>query len=70
MADNYRLPEIQRLGHLLEHVGAVETARPLAEWLSGKPRRSVLLRPDGPRKFGKLDRRWRVVKNERIEADL
>ncbi len=70
IADNYRLPEVQRLGYLLDHVGAGEIAHPLARWLAGRPGRAVLLRPDGPRKSGKLDQRWRIVKNEEIEMDL
>ena len=65
-----RIPDAQRLGYLLDLVGARALADPLAEWLSGRPRRSIFLRPDGARDRSELNRRWRVYPNEDVEADL
>ncbi|HEY3414843.1 MAG TPA: type IV toxin-antitoxin system AbiEi family antitoxin [Armatimonadota bacterium] len=64
------LTHIQRLGHLLDAVGAEEVARPLATWVAEQRPRHVLLRPDASQPTGKDDPRWRVVVNETIELDL
>jgi predicted transcriptional regulator of viral defense system len=69
-AECARLPEVQRLGYLLDLVGAEELAEPLAGWLSNRRRRAVLLRPDGTHKTHKLNRRWHVIPNEKVEVDL
>jgi predicted transcriptional regulator of viral defense system len=69
LADTVRLPEVQRLGYLLDTVGKPELADPLADWLKQRPRRAVRLRPDGRRRTRKLDRRWHVLPNETIEVD-
>ena len=69
-AATVRLPDVQRLGFILDQIGAVSLADPLATWLSHHPHRKVLLRPRGPRKTVELDQRWKVLPNERIEVDL
>lgn len=64
-----RVPDIQRLGYLLDAVGEVDLALPLAAWLEQRRPRVVPLRTGGPTE-GNLDRRWRVLVNEDLEADL
>jgi hypothetical protein len=64
-----RLPDVQRLGYLLDAVGQCEVAAPLAEWLTTKQPRAVLLRPrEGT--DAEADPRWHVVPNAEIEADI
>jgi len=63
------LPSAQRLGYLLEHVGAVEVAAPLAEWTAAQRPRFVALRPGRPSRHAPKDTHWRVVVNERVEAE-
>ena len=43
------LPDVQRLGFLLDRIGAVSPADPSALWLSMQPHRKIILRPGGPR---------------------
>lgn len=64
-----RAPEVQRLGYLLDLVGMSRLADPLAVALRVRRHRSVLLVPGGENE-GSVDRRWRVVLNEPVEADL
>jgi len=61
---------VQRLGYLLELVGAAQCARRLAVWIDRRDPRRVLLRPGRPSKGAELDARWRVVVNETVEPDL
>jgi predicted transcriptional regulator of viral defense system len=64
-----RLPDIQRLGYLLDTIGQVELTTPLAEWLAVRQPRAVPLHPGGPAD-GKLDQRWHVLPNVELEADV
>lgn len=63
------LPAAQRLGYLLELVGAGEVAVGLAEWISAERARLVPLRADRSSRRGRRDPRWRVVVNEKVEAE-
>jgi predicted transcriptional regulator of viral defense system len=69
LAPSMRLPDVQRLGFLLESVGTSGRAEPLAAWLRGHCPRTVLLRPGGL-PSGDRDPRWRVLVNEKLEPDL
>lgn len=64
-----RLPDVQRLGYLLDAVGRSEIAAPLAQWLAKKQPRAVLLRP-GKGTEAEADSRWHVVPNAEVETDL
>jgi predicted transcriptional regulator of viral defense system len=64
-----KLADVQRLGYLLEAVGASDLAAPLAEWLTTRNPQVVLLRP-GELGQGDLDQRWRVQLNAELEIDL
>jgi predicted transcriptional regulator of viral defense system len=59
----------QRLGYLLERMGAVKVATKLAKWLDRRSPKTVLLAPD---KLGTeilRDARWRVIVNVELEPD-
>lgn len=64
-----RLPDVQRLGYLLDAVGQSEVAAPLAEWLATKQPRAVLLRP-GEGTDAEADPRWHVAPNVELEVDV
>ncbi|MHB0980007.1 MAG: type IV toxin-antitoxin system AbiEi family antitoxin domain-containing protein [Thermoleophilia bacterium] len=64
-----RAPEMQRLGYLLDLIGMSRPADPLAAALRVRRNRPVLLVPGGENE-GSVDRRWRVILNEPVEADL
>lgn len=61
---------LQRLGFLLEHVGAAHVAKPLARWLSTRHLRLAPLRPDRACEGVPIDPRWSLLVNEAVEADL
>ena len=64
-----RLPDVQRLGYLLEAIGQVNVASPLAKWLQARRPRTVSLRT-GQSANVDIDERWHVLPNETIEADF
>ena len=69
LAPSMRLPDVQRLGYVLESVGESELAEPLASWLRDRYPRTVLLQPGGP-DSGVRSSRWYVTVNEDLEPDL
>lgn len=60
----------QRLGYLLDHVGARSITSPLAKRIKELQPRPVLFRPGRPPTDGKADPRWRVIPNEAIEVEM
>lgn len=64
-----RLPDVQRLGYLLDVVGAQQKSMRLARWLDVHEPRPVLLRPGAERRATTVDP-WRVIPNEDLELDL
>jgi len=64
-----RIPDVQRLGYLLEAIGKHELAVPLAKWLLERKPRSVPLCPGESANVG-LNKRWHVLPNATLEADL
>ena len=69
LAPMVRLPDVQRLGYLLDAVGENRVADPLALWLVEQQPRAVLLCPDESVAVG-VDRRWHVRPNVKLEPDL
>ncbi len=66
-----RLPDVQRLGYLLEAVGEGGIAGPLARWLETRRPRAIPLRSGGPGEIEvEVDKRWHVLPNEELEVDL
>jgi predicted transcriptional regulator of viral defense system len=63
------LSNAQRLGYVLEHVGARDAATALAEWTAQQRPRFVPLRPGGLWRSAPKDARWRVFVNESVEAE-
>ena len=63
------LASAQRLGYLLELVGASKTVSKLAKWLDGHSPRPVLLRPDIVGTEITRNARWRVIVNDKVEPD-
>ena len=70
LAPSYAVPEVQRLGYLLEQLGEEELARPLADWLGTQRHRPVLLALGHGTSAALPGRRWRIVPNETVEVDL
>jgi predicted transcriptional regulator of viral defense system len=68
--DHSPLPWTQRLGYLLERVGATSLADALAEPVRSRAKEYVPLRPG--RSFARASRaaRWRLLVNEKVEVDL
>lgn len=64
-----RLPDVQRLGYLLEQLGEERLAGPLAGWLAARRTTIVPLRTDAAAAGVAPHRRWRVIPNEILEPD-
>lgn len=64
-----RLPDVQRLGYLLDAVGQGKVAAPLASWLASQGPRTVPLRP-GVGADAEPDLCWHVVPNVELEVDV
>jgi predicted transcriptional regulator of viral defense system len=60
----------QRLGHLLESLGADDRCGPLAAWVGEAAKRATPLEPSLPMDDAPRDERWRVAVNVAVEADL
>ena len=63
LAPSYLVPEVQRLGYLLDLLGEHDLAAHLAAWLETRRYRAILLAPGQPIGAAPLDPRWRVVSN-------
>jgi len=64
------LANLQRLGYLLDYIGAGDRASPLANWMNDRKPRAAPLKPGKPIKGCPVNRRWKVIVNEEIEVDL
>lgn len=60
----------QRLGYLLERVGAVEKAADLKAYVQAHARESTLLLPNAPHKKAKRDEDWKLYVNAHVEAEI
>ncbi len=65
-----RLPVSQRLGYILDVLHEERLAGPLAEWLAQRRTTVIPFRTDRSSRGAKVDARWRLVPNERLEPDL
>lgn len=63
-----KVPDVQRLGFLLDALREHDLADPLAEWLDGRNARAVSLSPGEPAEV-KIDDRWRIRPNVELEVD-
>ncbi len=69
VASLVRLPDVQRLGYLLDAIGEGDLARPVARWLESRRPRVILLRPGEPADVA-IDHRWHVRPNAELETDV
>jgi predicted transcriptional regulator of viral defense system len=67
---DFEMSVVQRLGYLLERVGAEAVTGGLAKLVTQAAPQPVPLRPDLSRKGHPLDARWRIVVNDEVESDL
>ncbi len=63
-----RVPDVQRLGYILDSIGEKRLGDSLAEWLKRKSVQSVKLCP-GEEPFGRINNRWKVRVSEFLEPD-
>jgi predicted transcriptional regulator of viral defense system len=66
----YETAVVQRLGYVLDRVGAESVTAGLAAIVAEKAPQAVPLRPDRPRRRCPVDARWRVAVNDEAESDL
>lgn len=64
------LPWAQRLGYLLERVGAGDKAQKLKRHVHLRAHDSALLQPKSPRGRASRDRDWKLFVNTEVEVDL
>ena len=60
----------QRLGYLLEVIGSKALAQPLKEWLQDKKPQYILLKPSKQRLVLSKDEDWKLIINDKVEADI
>jgi predicted transcriptional regulator of viral defense system len=65
-----QLSTVQRAGYLLSRFSRTSETGLLAQWLAKQKTRLVPLRPERNPKTCKIDTRWQVIVNEKIEPDL
>lgn len=63
------LPNAQRLGYILDHVGAKSVARPLLDWIDRHSPTWVPLRTGRRAQDSSEDRRWHVLVDRPLEVD-
>jgi predicted transcriptional regulator of viral defense system len=61
---------VQRLGFLLDIIVKGDKAEGIAGYIKNKLPVRVLLVPNKSRKGAKMDARWRVLINAKVEADI
>jgi predicted transcriptional regulator of viral defense system len=66
----YEMVVLQRLGYMLDLVGAEEVADGLATLVAEKSPQAAPLRPDRSRKGCHIDAKWRVAINAELSSDL
>jgi predicted transcriptional regulator of viral defense system len=64
------LPTVQRLGYLLDLVGAEAASAPLAALVEQRRPRAVPLRADQAAADATRDAKWNIFVNDEVEADL
>lgn len=64
------VPWAQRLGYLLEQVGAADKTGPLAEHVAIVVNETTTLVPIAPAQGAPYDKRWRLLANVQVEPDL
>ncbi len=70
LADLYAVSDVQRLGYLLERLGEKRLADPLSDRLKDRRYRPILLAPGQAKGDSPIDPRWRIIPNEKVEAEF
>ncbi|MFT4553736.1 MAG: putative transcriptional regulator of viral defense system [Chlamydiales bacterium] len=65
-----KIPNLQRLGYLLELLNEEKFAGALEERLKGCYPDKAMLEPRSPSRVGEYSKRWKLIINEEIESDL
>lgn len=68
-AQHYELTVVQRLGYILDEVGASALSDRLNKWLSERRPRLGKLRTDSPANDCKISQRWRLKINEKLDIE-
>lgn len=68
-AETAPVPWAQRLGYLLEHIGAAEKAAALKTYVESAARQSASLLPGASIKDARRDAVWKLLVNAEVEAD-
>jgi predicted transcriptional regulator of viral defense system len=63
-------PWSQRLGFLLDRVGAGEKAGPLKAWVRSRVRNYAVLQPEAAREGAALDAEWKLYVNAVVEPEV
>lgn len=69
-AETAPLPWAQRLGYLLEQVGAADRAGALRAYVQARAHDYAPLLPSGASELAERDVNWKLVINERVEAEV
>lgn len=69
-AESAPMPWAQRLGYLLDHVGADRNAAPLKAYVRARVRQSAPLLPAAPNHSYQRDKDWKLYVNADVEAEL
>jgi hypothetical protein len=64
------MPWAQRLGYLLERVHATDAAEPLRSYVRDRVHDYTPLLPSGSLEDATRDFNWKLVVNERVEAEV
>lgn len=70
IAANLSLRYAQRLGYLLDLLGYESLTKPLYHFIEHKHPRYIPLRPDSPIQNAEKNKKWHIIINEKIEADI
>ncbi|MDE2184864.1 MAG: type IV toxin-antitoxin system AbiEi family antitoxin [Alphaproteobacteria bacterium] len=69
-AETAPVPWAQRLGYLMEHIGAGEKTLPLKSYVRQHARQSVVLLPAASLKRARRDESWKLYINATVAAEL
>jgi predicted transcriptional regulator of viral defense system len=70
LADSYPVPDVQRIGYLLEELSRPDLTGPLFGWLAKRRYRPIPLVHGKDAVGVTTESRWRVLPNESLELDL
>lgn len=66
-AKNQKIPDLQRLGYLLEHLGSEQLASTLYKRIAEKPLREIAISLAHKNREGELNSKWNVILNTELD---